>query len=107
MTLIKKSNKDTHFQGPHSCPISGIYQNFRDAQAAPVKMPEFKGKVAAVLTENFRDHKLATARDNKERTSEEEEIAKDTSNQGFHYYGAAKFFAPVGKSLAEALHNLT
>jgi hypothetical protein len=106
MTLIKKIKKDTHFQEPHSCPHSGIYQNFRDAQAAPVKMSEFKGKVAAVLTENFRDHKLATARDNKERTSEEE-IAKDTSNQGFHYYGAAKFFAPVGKSLAEALHNLT
>lgn len=80
-----------------------IYQNFRDAMAAPASMPEFKGTVAAVRTENFWDHKLAEARDKKERTPEEEEIAKGASNQGFHYYGAAKFFAPAGKAFAEAV----
>lgn len=80
-----------------------IYQTFRDAMAAPASMPEFKGNVAAVLTENFWDHKLAEARDKKERTPEEEEIAKGASNQGFHYYGAAKFFGPAGKAFAEAL----
>jgi len=81
-----------------------IYQNFRDAMAAPASRPEFKGTVAAVLTEHFWDHELAAARDKKERTPEEEEIAKGASNQGFHYYGAAKFFGPAGKAFAEALH---
>jgi Carbohydrate esterase, sialic acid-specific acetylesterase len=80
-----------------------IYQSFRDAMAAPASMPEFKGTVAAVLTEQFWDHKLAAARDKKERTPEEEEIAKGASNQGFHYYGAAKFFGPAGKAFAEAI----
>jgi hypothetical protein len=91
------------FDGPR---YKGIYQTFRDAQAAPAKMPEFKGNVAAVLTERFWDHKLAAARDKKERTPEEEEIAKGASNQGFHYFGAAKFFAPAGKAFAEALHSM-
>jgi len=85
---------------------TAIYQSFRDAMAAPAASPEFKGTVAAVLTENFWDHKLAEARDKKERTPEEEEIAKGASNQGFHYYGAAKFFAPAGKAFAEALHAM-
>jgi alpha-galactosidase len=80
-----------------------IYQSFRDAMAAPAAMPEFKGNVAAVLTEDFWDHKLGEARDKKDRSPEEEEIAKGASNQGFHYYGAAKFFAPAGKAFAEAL----
>lgn len=91
------------FDGPR---YKGIYQNFRDAQAAPAKMPEFKDNVAAVLTENFWDLKLAAARNKKDRNPEEEEIAKGASNQGFHYYGAAKFFAPAGKAFAETLHNL-
>jgi hypothetical protein len=91
------------FDGPR---YKTIYQTFREAQAAPAAMPEFKGNVAAVLTETFWDHKLAAARDKKERTPEEEEIAKGASNQGFHYYGAAKFFAPTGKAFAEAIENM-
>ncbi len=85
-----------------------IYQNFRDAMAAPASMPEFKGTVAAVRTEAFWDHALAAARDKKEneRTPEEAEIAKGASNQGFHYYGAAKFFGPAGKAFAEAVHAM-
>ncbi len=83
-----------------------IYQSFRDAQAAPASMPEFKGSVGAVLTEQFWDHKLAAARDKRDKTPEEAEIAKGASNQGFHYYGAAKFFGPAGKAFAEALHGL-
>jgi alpha-galactosidase len=83
-----------------------IYQTFRDAQAAPADMPEFKGNVAAIRTEVFWDHELAKARDKKQRSPEEEEIAKGASNQGFHYYGAAKFFAPAGKTFAEAINNM-
>lgn len=90
------------FDGPR---YKSIYQSFRDAQAAPASMPEFKGNVKAVLTEHFWDHQLAKARDKKDRTPEEEEIAKGASNQGFHYYGAAKFFAPAGKAFADALNS--
>lgn len=88
------------FDGPR---YQSIYQTFRDAQAAPASMPEFKGNVTAVFTEQFWDHKLAAAKEKKDRTPEEEEIAKGASNQGFHYHGAAKFFAPAGKAFAEAL----
>ena len=35
------------------------HQNFRDAMAAPAKMPEFKGNVEAVLTELYWDQPLA------------------------------------------------
>ncbi|MES2981840.1 MAG: sialate O-acetylesterase [Verrucomicrobiota bacterium] len=83
-----------------------IYRTFREAQAAPAEMPEFKGNVTAIRTEIFWDHELVKARDKKERTPEEEEIAKGASHQGFHYYGAAKFFAPAGKAFAEAIHNM-
>lgn len=41
---------------------AGIHQNFRDAMAAPAKMKEFQGRVAAVLTENFWDHELMLLR---------------------------------------------
>jgi alpha-galactosidase len=92
------------FDGPR---YKTIYQTFRDAQAKPASMPEFKGNVSAVLTEEFWDHKLAAARDKKQRTPEEEEIAKGASNQGFHYYGAAKFFGPAGKAFAESLLEMT
>jgi alpha-galactosidase len=88
------------FDGPR---YKSIYQTFRDAQAAPASMPEFKGNVTAVLTEHFWDHQLAAAKDKKNRTPEEEEIAKGASNQGFHYNGAAKFFGPAGKAFAEAI----
>ena len=91
------------FDGPR---YKGIYQNFRDAQAAPAKKAGFKGNVAAVLTEKFWDHELAAARDKKERTPEEEEIAKGASNQGFHYYGAAKILAPIGEAFADALWQM-
>ncbi len=91
------------FDGPR---YISIYQTFRDAQAAPADMPEFKGNVIAIRTEVFWDSALAKASDKKDRTPEEMEIAKGASNKGFHYYGAAKFFAPAGKAFAEALHNV-
>ncbi|MEI6176225.1 MAG: sialate O-acetylesterase [Verrucomicrobiota bacterium] len=91
------------FDGPR---YKSIYQTFRDAQAAPADMPEFKGNVIAIRTEVFWDSALAKASDKKDRTPEEMEIAKGASNKGFHYYGAAKFFAPAGKAFAEALHNV-
>ncbi len=37
---------------------STVHQNFRDAMAAPALLPEFKGNVTAVLTENYWDAEL-------------------------------------------------
>ncbi|GIW78477.1 MAG: hypothetical protein KatS3mg105_0284 [Gemmatales bacterium] len=45
--------------GPSQQRYKKAHQNFRDAMAAPAKMPEFKGNVAAVLTENYWDLELA------------------------------------------------
>jgi hypothetical protein len=81
----------------------GVHQNFRDAMAAPAALPEFKGNVAAVLTEQFWDPQLAAVRGKKERTPEEQELAKGVSNQEFHYLGAAKILGPIGKAFADAL----
>jgi alpha-galactosidase len=39
-----------------------IHQNIRDAMAAPAVLPEFKGNVAAVLTENYWDQQLTDLR---------------------------------------------
>ena len=84
----------------------GIHQSFRDAMAAPAKMREFRGNVANVLTEEFWDHELAAVRSKRDRTPEEEEIARGFSNQEFHYLGAAKILGPIGKAFAEAVHGL-
>jgi len=84
----------------------GVHQNFRDAMARPASMPEFKGNVVNVLTEEFWDHKLAAVRGKKDRTPAEEEIAKGFSNQEFHYLGAARILGPIGKAFAEAMHGL-
>lgn len=40
----------------------GIHQNFRSAMAAPADLPEFRGTVAAVLTENYWDQELVRLR---------------------------------------------
>ncbi len=45
--------------GPSRQRYSAVHQNFRDAMAAPALLPEFKGNVTAVLTENYWDAELA------------------------------------------------
>ncbi|MFU8780844.1 MAG: sialate O-acetylesterase [Kiritimatiellia bacterium] len=81
----------------------GVHQNFRDAMAAPASMPEFKGNTVAVLTEAFWDHELDAVMQKKERTEEEQEIARGASNRGFHYLGAAKILGQIGVAFAEAM----
>ena len=83
-----------------------VHQNFRDAMAAPAKIPEFKGNVANVLTEEFWDHELSKAVSKKEKTAEEAEIAKGASNQEFHYLGASTILGPIGKAFADALATM-
>ena len=103
---------------------------FHQAQAAPAALPEFKGNVVAVETAPFWDADLDTLhrRDVKfwsQQDARAAEAAKDqvllengftpeevkrlrrgVSNLGFHYLGAAKIIAPIGKAFAEAMANL-
>lgn len=48
--------------GPDQQRYKSTHQNIRDAMAAPARLPEFKGNVAAVLTENYWDRELTAAR---------------------------------------------
>ena len=48
--------------GPDEQRYKATHQNFRDAMAAPAKLPEFKGNVAAVLAEKYWDRELKAAR---------------------------------------------
>jgi alpha-galactosidase len=45
--------------GPDQKRYAGIHSEFRKAMATPAKLPEFKGKVTAVFTENYWDHQLS------------------------------------------------
>ena len=89
----------------------GVHQYFRDAMAAPASMPEFKGSVKAVLTENFWP-KDVDAVEKKKRAkkplSDEDKKLLETgrSNAGFHYLGNLKCYSQIGEALAEAIHSL-
>ncbi|GDY18797.1 sialate O-acetylesterase [Verrucomicrobiota bacterium] len=48
--------------GPDQQRYKTTHQNIRDAMAAPAQMPEFKGNVAAVLTEKFWDKELTATK---------------------------------------------
>ena len=48
--------------GPEEQRYKATHQNFRDAMAAPAKMPEFKDNVAAMLMENYWDLELSAAK---------------------------------------------
>ena len=110
--------------------------HFRQAQAAPATLPEFKGNVVAVDTAPFWDDDLNALHERMDKldtklnaefkkepslTREAKEAAREkaigedfkpeelkrykagVSNGGYHYLGAAKILAPIGKAFAEAL----
>lgn len=52
--------------GPEQQRYKSIHQNFRDAMAAPAQLPEFKGNVAAMLTEKYWDRELNDAKEKSE-----------------------------------------
>ena len=108
---------------------------FRQAQAAPASLPEFKGNVVAVPTAPYWDDDLDSLHERMEQlesklderakkapkqTPEEKDAAREkaiaqtftpaelkrlegVSNGGYHYLGAAKIMAPIGKALAEEM----
>jgi hypothetical protein len=55
------------------------HQNFRDAMAAPAQLPEFKGNVATVLTEQYWDRELKAAR---AKENEIKQRAKKLAKEG-------------------------
>lgn len=64
--------------GPDEQRYKATHQNFRDAMAAPAKLPEFQGNVAAVLTEKYWDRELKLARAKEARLKEQaKRLAKD------------------------------
>jgi Carbohydrate esterase, sialic acid-specific acetylesterase len=100
--------------GPEEKPKQMTY--LRQAMSAPASLPEFKGTVANVLTEKFWDAKLeelVNRRSSKSKdgkppvfTPEELKTLAGASNAGYHYLGAAKIMAPIGKAMAEAMGEL-
>ncbi len=113
--------------------------HFRQAQAAPASLPEFKGNVTVVDTAPFWDDDLNALHERMDKlnaklnaefkkdpslTREAKEAAREkaigedfnpeelkrykagVSNGGYHYLGAAKILAPIGKAFAEAVVGL-
>lgn len=64
--------------GPTEQRYKATHQNFRDAMAAPASLPEFKGNVAAIRTEQYwdRELKLARAKEN-EAKEKAKKLAKE------------------------------
>lgn len=64
--------------GPDELRYQATHQNFRDAMAAPAKLPEFKGNVATVLAEKYWDRELKLARAKEGKLKEQaKKLAKD------------------------------
>lgn len=113
----------------------GSQKYFRQAQAAPASLPEFQGNVVTVQTAPFWDDDLEalqermdacwpkvdarvaaeknTSWENKMKVMAEnfkpeewKRLRSGASNGGYHYLGAAKIMAPIGKAFAEAMANL-
>ena len=64
--------------GPDEQRYKSTHQNIRDAMAAPARMPEFKGTVSAVLTENYWDRELKLARAKENEVKEKaKKLAKE------------------------------
>ena len=63
--------------GPDQQRYRSTHQSIRDAMAAPARLPEFKGNVAAVLTENHWDRELTAARSRENAIKQEaKKVAK-------------------------------
>jgi alpha-galactosidase len=108
----------------------GPQKHFREAQVAVASLPEFKGNVIAVRTAPYWDDELEALQERMESywpevdakvaaekdTSWENKMKhmekkykpsewkhlKGASNGGYHYLGAAKIMAPIGRAFAEA-----
>ena len=80
-------------------------QAFKEAQAAPGKLPEFEGNVKVVKTDVFWD-KTAEAVFKKGWKEHKDDWEKVGSDYPFHYLGSAKTFCRIGKAFGEAIIEL-
>ena len=66
--------------GPDQKRYAGIHGEFRKAMAAPAKLPEFKGNVTAVFTENYWDGQLGELVNRRgQLNAKRRELSKDQS----------------------------
>ena len=66
--------------GPDQKRYAGIHGEFRKAMAAPSKLPEFKGNVSAVFTENYWDGQLGELVNRRgQLNAKRRELSKDQS----------------------------
>ena len=94
--------------GPSQQRYQAVHENFRSAMAAPATMPEFRGNVFAVRTENCWAPELDVVAKKKKETPDELtehdlELLKGITNADYHYKGSAKILGCIGKAFADAL----
>lgn len=85
-------------------PSAGV-QKFKAAQAAVMKVPDFKGNVAVVRTDVLWD-KEADAVFRKGWQKHLEEWNKVGSDRPYHYLGSAKTMVRIGRAFADAALKL-
>lgn len=78
---------------------------FKEAQAAPARLPEFRGNVAVVKTDVFWDQE-ADAVYRKGWRQHLEEWNQVGSNYPFHYLGSVKTFLAIGRAFGRAVLDL-
>jgi alpha-galactosidase len=84
---------------------SANVKKFKDAQAAVLAVPEFKGNVALVKTDAFWDTE-AEAVFKKDWRKHIDEWNKVGSDYPFHYLGSAKTMLKIGRAFGEAVLEL-
>ncbi|MFC1806461.1 sialate O-acetylesterase [Planctomycetota bacterium] len=82
-------------------PATGNLAKIKEAQASMGSIPEFKGNVAIVQTDQYWDME-ADAVYKKGWSKHLEEWKKVGSDRPYHYLGSAKFFTRVGKAFGKA-----
>ncbi|MCA9177097.1 MAG: hypothetical protein KDB14_21560 [Planctomycetales bacterium] len=93
----------------------GVHQNFRDAMAAPAKLPEFQHNVAAVLTEKYWDQGLVALRQRENQLKEKKtelnnqiksgKLSRDEGNAAIERLYAEQFSPRELKLLRESTSN--
>lgn len=108
---VRKDLKDPHLpfvigqmgvDGDH--PNANV-KRFKDAQAAVMDVPEFRGNVALVKTDAFWDTD-AEAVFKKGWKEHQDEWNKVGSDYPYHYLGSAKTMLKMGRAFAEAVLEL-
>lgn len=79
---------------------------FKAAQVAPASLPEFKGNVAVVKTDQYWDE-VAQAVFDKGWRQNVEAWEKVGSDYPYHYLGSARTYSDIGRAFALALLNLS